>query len=308
MPKVSVIMPTYNRAETLPDALESLLAQTYLDFEVIVVDDGSTDNTRAVVEEYCKKDSRIIYYYQENKERSAARNQGIRLSRGEYIAFLDSDDVYLPEKLEKQVAILDSVRDSDFVYCYYKLMDRTGNPVESGDSPAYALSGNIYPEILRFTGVNIKTPSVMVRKKLFEKIGGFDEKMKVCEDLDLWRRAARFTRIEQVQEALIAVRVGAGGTVREDLWSGYKGRMYYYRKAIKGDKKLSFYFKILIYAELYAVYGKLGLNKKEWQFASYMFFRLFLLAPVAARQLVELYKRYRRKAWMKKENVSFGKL
>lgn len=301
-------MPTYNRAKTLPDALESLLAQTYLDFEVIVVDDGSTDNTKSVVAEYCKKDSRIIYYYQENKERSAARNQGIRLSKGKYITFLDSDDMFFPSKIEKQVAVLDSVKDADFVYCHYQSMDRTGNPAESGDPPVYNLSGNIYPELLRFTGASITTPSVMVRKKIFEKTGGFDETMKVCEDLDLWRRAARFTRIEQIQEKLIAVRQGLAGPVREALWRGYKGRKCYYRKAIKEDKKLSVYFKILLYAELYAVYGKVGFRKKEWRFAAYMFLRLFLLAPFAARQLVELYMRYRRKLWMKKENVSFGKL
>jgi len=296
MPKVSVIMPTYNRAETLPDALESLLAQTYLDFEVIVVDDGSTDNTRAVVEEYCKKDSRIIYYYQENKERSAARNQGIRLSRD------------LPEKLEKQVTILDSVRDSDFVYCHYKSMDRMGNPVESGDSPAYALSGNIYPELMRFTGANITTPSVMVRKKIFDKIGGFDEKMNVCEDLDLWRRAARVTRVEQMQEALIAIREGAGSAARKYLWQGYKGVRIYYRKAINEDRNLGFYFKMLLCVELYVVYGKIGVSNREWLFSAYMFFRLLLIAPVAPRQLVELYMRHRRKLRMKKENTSFGRL
>jgi glycosyltransferase involved in cell wall biosynthesis len=308
MPRVSVVIPAYNRADTLPDALDSLLAQTYVDFEVIVVDDGSTDNTKSVVEEYCKKDSRIIYYYQENKERSAARNQGIRLSRGEYITFLDADDAYFPQKIEKQVAVLDSVKDADFVYCHYKAMDRAGNPVGNGDPLAYNLSGNIYPEILRFTGVSITTPGVMVRKKLLDKIGGFDETMNSHEDFDLWRRAARVTRIEQMQEALIAARVGASGTERKYLWRGYKARKCFYRKAIKEDKKLSFYFKTLLYTELYVVYGKTGFSKKEWGFAAYMGFRLFLMAPFAARQLAELYRRYKRKARIKNENISFGRL
>ena len=308
MTRVSVIIPAYNRAETLPVALDSLLAQTYVDFEAIVVDDGSTDNTRAVAEEYCKKDPRIIYYYQENKERSAARNQGIRLSRGEYITFLDSDDMYFPEKIKKQVAVLDSVKDSDFVYGYYKAMDQNGNIIEGGAAPVYLLSGNIYPEIMRYTGVCIPMSGVMVRKKLLEKTGGFDETMTVNEDQDLWRRAARVTRIEQIQEALTAYRVRPDEAVRKNLWRAYKGRMFYYRKAIEEDKKLSGYFKTLLYTELYAVYGKVGFRKKEWRFAAYMFLRLFLLAPFATRQLVELYMRYKRKLRMKEENVSFGSL
>lgn len=308
MPRVSVVIPAYNRADTLPDALDSLLAQTYADFEVIVVDDGSTDNTKSVVEAYCKKDSRIICYCQENKERSAARNQGIRLSRGEYITFLDADDVYFPEKIEKQVAVLDSVKDSDFVYCHYKAMDRRGNPVKSGAPSVCLLSGNIYPDILRFTGASITTPSVMMRKTLLDKIGGFDETMNSHEDFDLWRRAARVTRIEQIPEALIAARIGAFSTERKYLWRGYRARKCFYRKAMKEDKKLSFYFKTLLYTELYMAYGKTGFSKKEWRFVAYMCFRLFLIAPVATRQLAELYRSYRRKVGIKNENISFGKL
>lgn len=98
MPLFSVVMPTYNRAKWLEGAIQSVLNQTFEDFELIIVDDGSTDNTRDLVSGFA--DSRILYYYQENKERSAARNAGIKLASGDYVCFLDSDDVYLPWHLE----------------------------------------------------------------------------------------------------------------------------------------------------------------------------------------------------------------
>ncbi len=105
MPKVSVIIPTYNRAHFLCEALDSALSQTFKDFEIIIVDDGSTDNTKQVLEKY---GSRIYYIYQENKGRAEARNTGIRRAKGEHIAFLDDDDIWLPNKLEKQVFFLDA--------------------------------------------------------------------------------------------------------------------------------------------------------------------------------------------------------
>jgi glycosyltransferase involved in cell wall biosynthesis len=106
MPRVSVIIPTHNRAELLSEAIESVLGQTYRDFELIVVDDGSTDRTSEVVSGI--RDPRIIYQSQEKQERGAARNNGVAMSRGEYLTFLDDDDWYLPTKLELQVAALDA--------------------------------------------------------------------------------------------------------------------------------------------------------------------------------------------------------
>jgi glycosyltransferase involved in cell wall biosynthesis len=105
MPTVSVIIPTYNRANYICEAIDSILAQTYADYEIIVVDDGSTDGTRQALQRWID-DGTICYYYQENRGESAARNHGIRKARGQYIAFLDSDDLFLPTKFEKQVACL----------------------------------------------------------------------------------------------------------------------------------------------------------------------------------------------------------
>lgn len=111
-PIVSIIVPCYNQAQYLPMTLDSVIAQTFDNWECIIVNDGATDNTENVALTYCNKDSRFVYYKQENKGLSAARNVGIRLSKGDYLQFLDSDDILAPQKLEKQVAIMqDSVVD-----------------------------------------------------------------------------------------------------------------------------------------------------------------------------------------------------
>ena len=125
MPKVSVIIPTYNRAEYLPDAIDSVLAQTFRDFEVIIIDDGSTDNTREIIEKYIKRYPQIIRpFYQMNSGASVARNKGIEEARGEYIAFLDSDDVWLSKKLERQVSVLERDKKIGFFVMFCSLDEK----------------------------------------------------------------------------------------------------------------------------------------------------------------------------------------
>jgi len=124
-PKVSVILPTFNRAAYLPDAIESVLCQTFRDFELVIVDDGSTDNTRQIVQMY--PDKRIRYRFKQNGGIASALNCGIKQSTGTYLARLDSDDVFLPEKLAYQVACLDANPDCGLVYTQAYNMDEKGN-------------------------------------------------------------------------------------------------------------------------------------------------------------------------------------
>ena len=122
-PKVSIIIPTYNRAKLLSRAIKSVLDQTFKDFELIIVDDGSTDNTKGVVEEFQKKDSRIKYIWQENSGAPAKpKNTGIRQARGEYVAFLDDDDEWFPKKLEKQIELFED--NIGFVGCNILIVDQ----------------------------------------------------------------------------------------------------------------------------------------------------------------------------------------
>lgn len=194
MPQVSVIIATYNREHFLFEAIKSVLKQTYQDFELIVIDDGSTDNTKTMIAKF--DDSRLYYTYQPNRGRSNARNSGLRLAKGRYIAFLDSDDLYLPEKLVLQVKYLDSNPHVGMIYTSAYCIDHKGNLL-SHHYKATA-SGNIYKKIAFFVPVTITLPTVMVRREILAKAGGFDEKMHRFEDTDLWRRIAKITCIDAI--------------------------------------------------------------------------------------------------------------
>ncbi len=124
-PKTSVVIPTYNRAKLLPHSIESVLSQTFQDFELIIVDDGSIDKTEKVVKKFQKKDKRIFYYFQENKGPATTRNVGIKKAKGEYIAFLDSDDMWLSKKLEKQIRIFENSNNNELgcVFSYGIIRD-----------------------------------------------------------------------------------------------------------------------------------------------------------------------------------------
>lgn len=186
-PKVSVIIPTYNRADLLPRAISSVLNQTFQDFELIIVDDGSTDNTKQVVEEFQKKDKRIKYIWQENSGGPAKpRNTGIKNSQGEYIAFLDSDDVWLNKKLEIQLnKIGENNYDIFFSNWYF------WNPETNQKNKAFNFNPlNNKKDLFKlFVKKNIGWLSTAIAKKAkLEKVGYFDEKLESSEDYDLWLR------------------------------------------------------------------------------------------------------------------------
>lgn len=184
-PKVSVIIPTYNRAHPVGRAIESVLNQTYQDFELIVVDDGSTDNTEEIIKEFQLKDNRIIYLkHDENKGGSAARNTGIKASKGEYIAFLDSDDEWLPEKLEIEIRILND--DRNLIICstgYTFINEKNGVIIGSSKVQEERISQKI---VLR--GQCITTNDFIADKEKVIKVGGFDEKLSARQDWDFWIR------------------------------------------------------------------------------------------------------------------------
>ncbi|WP_025209156.1 glycosyltransferase [Hippea sp. KM1] len=204
IPKVSVILPTYNREKTVSRAIESVLAQTFTDFELIIIDDGSTDNTKEIVNKF--KDERIVYVrYNENRERSAARNSGIKISRGKYIAFLDSDDEWIRDKLKKQVNLVENSKENvGVVYTgYTQVWDNLNgrkitNPfIDSVEK----LEGNIYEELKK--GDFVLPSSVLVKKKVFEKVGLFDEKIYAGEAWDLWVRISEKFLFSFIEEPLV---------------------------------------------------------------------------------------------------------
>ncbi|MFQ5850235.1 MAG: glycosyltransferase family 2 protein [Candidatus Binatia bacterium] len=210
MPKISVIIPTYNHAKYLPEALDSILNQTYKAFEIIVVDDGSTDNTKEIVARYRDK---IRYAYQQNGKQAKARNTGITISSGEYIAFLDADDVWMPEMLELQVRLLDQnpgiglvfadaevFRDEITKETSFWLTRRFGDEL-------VACTDEVPDAFQRLIEKNfIPTGTVVVRRVCFDTVGFFDESLPPAEDKDMWLRIARRFKIKCNPQILLRKR------------------------------------------------------------------------------------------------------
>jgi glycosyltransferase involved in cell wall biosynthesis len=184
MASVAIVIPAYNQAHYLGEAIRSALAQTYADLAVIVVDDGSTDPTREVVESF--NDPRITYVYQENAGLSAARNTGIRRTNSPYISFLDSDDLFLPEKLSLLVPLLEKDAEIHLAAGQAVVIDEKGRRREKQ-------SENKIPDpSSRFLLYNpLHVGSVLLRRACLEKIGLFDEDLRAYEDWDLWLRLLR---------------------------------------------------------------------------------------------------------------------
>lgn len=202
MPKVSVIIPSYNSAKYLSEAIDSALNQTFKDFELIVVDDGSTDNTAEILSKYGNK---IRCFSQENKGVSAARNRGIRESKGEYIAFLDSDDIWLPKKLELQMQKLSNNPEYTWSYCDKISVFEDGIKEEDNNNLIKPLEGYIFDHLL--VKNFIPTPSVIIKRGCFESAGLFDENLLHLEDYDLFLRLAKDYPISFVNKKLFIRRV-----------------------------------------------------------------------------------------------------
>ena len=200
-PQVSVIIPTYNRAWVLEEAIDSVLAQDYTEFELIVVDDGSTDQTFDVLESY-RNDIKVLS--QKNKGVSAARNRGIAEASGNFIAFLDSDDLWLSQKLSVQIDFFNQTPDA-LICQTEEVWIRNGfrvNPKKRHKKP----SGMIFKPSLRLCLVS--PSAVMIRRHLLDRVGRFDETLPACEDYDLWLRISCRFPIHLIDTPLIIKRGG----------------------------------------------------------------------------------------------------
>jgi glycosyltransferase involved in cell wall biosynthesis len=216
LPLVSVVVPTYNYEQFIGRTLESVQSQTYEHWECVVVDDGSTDDTAGVVARYAEGDGRIRYVRQRNQRQGAAKNNGIRHGRGEYLQFLDADDLIEPRKLERQVEFLERHRDVDIVYggVRFFLTEDMGARLHSmwgDDRPWMPGVSGAGEEVLRaLTRANIMAiNSPLVRRAVVDAVGDFDERLPPAEDWDYWIRCAaagaRF-RHEEMEGTLALVR------------------------------------------------------------------------------------------------------
>jgi len=210
--KVSIIVPTYNRAHLVTETIDSILAQTVKDFELIVVDNESTDNTEEVIKSYT--DRRIRYFQHQNNGLVAVnRNYGISKANGEYIAFCDDDDLWMPEKLERQVKLLDLNKELGLVYSDSYIMDENGDlERDTLFSNSRPLRGNVFDKL--FQSNCIPTLTVMIRREVLSKVGGFDPKYIIAQDYDLWLRIAEHYPIDFTEEPLAKYRIHGGSISR----------------------------------------------------------------------------------------------
>ncbi len=205
MPKVSVIIPSYNRAEYIGETIESVLAQNFEDFELLFIDDGSTDSTEAIVARYVEQDSRIKYHKKTNEERAKARSYGISLATGDYIALVDSDDIWYPEKLEEQLDVFDAFPEVGFVYAAVDRIDMQGRSLAAAPRQREGFSGFVYFDLLNRNFVPSVTP--MIKREILSTLGVQRTEFIPYEDWDFWLRISRRTQFHHIDEPLGAYRI-----------------------------------------------------------------------------------------------------
>jgi glycosyltransferase involved in cell wall biosynthesis len=239
MPFFSVIIPTYNRYDTVKNSIDSVLNQTYKDFELIVIDDGSTDSTSSLREIYADS---IVYIKQINSGVSSARNTGIEKSNSPYICFLDSDDIWLPDKLQEQYRFI-KVKPHVKIHQTEEIWIRNGRRVNSMNKHEKK-SGMIFLKSLNMCMI---TPSsVVLSRDLFEKYGLFDEMLPVCEDYDMWLRITCCEKIGLIKKKLIKKFGGHESQLSRKYWGMDRFRVYSIIKLLKSEvlkNKSSYHIK-----------------------------------------------------------------
>src|SRR5687767_7774377 len=205
-PAVSVVMAAKNYARFLPEAVESVFAQTFTDWELVVIDDGSSDHTPQAVRPFLA-DRRVRYFRSDTLGQPRAKNLGIAFSRAKLVAFLDADDAWEKTKLEKQLAVFDANPSVGVVFCKRSLMDEAGNrvPTKSGQNPP---RGFAFGQM--FTQNFVCFSSVVVKRDVFSHVGAFDPQWDLSIDYDLWLRVAKFYPFDFVDEELVRYRTGHG--------------------------------------------------------------------------------------------------
>lgn len=255
MPKVSITLTTFNGATRgyLGFAIESILSQTYKEFELLIVDDGSSDDTKV----YCQKylDDRVKYIYQDNKGLAVARNTGIANSQGEYICFLDDDDVWKENKLQKQIDFFERNQDAGMVFTNLELIDENGKTL---GYQKHTANGDIYKELF-YENIVDAPSSCMIKKEVLVKVGNFKEWMKSAEDYELWFRIAKEYKIYSINEPLVEYRVHQNKMSTNYSKMEFYGiaTLYY---ALENDKNID---EIEAYYRLYEKYASKHFSLKN---------------------------------------------
>jgi glycosyltransferase involved in cell wall biosynthesis len=245
--RVSVIIPNYNYGRFLSKAIQSVLDQTLPPHEIIVVDDGSSDDSTAITESFGDK---VKLLTQANAGVGAARNHGVRESTGDFIAFLDSDDYWYPRKLERQVEIFAEDADVGIVTCFMREFDADGNTMKMYRQE---VDGYISDKVLRFDADVVGPGSaVVIRRDVFSKVGGFDEERELhpSEDWELFYRITKVSKIKYVPEVLVDYR-NHGGNGHLNIRRLERAMLLGYSKIFSKDKTLDSKTRKICYSNLH---------------------------------------------------------
>jgi glycosyltransferase involved in cell wall biosynthesis len=228
-PVVSVVMPAYNRGDYVGAAIESVLRQSYPHWKLHIVDDGSMDRTAEVIRGF--SDPRIHYVYQPNAGQSAARNRAIADSSGAFVCFLDSDNLWLHDKLEYQVALAQANPGFDVFYSETQTISATGEPLENARSQRW--SGQVTARLLRNNFVNFNTS--LIRAAPLRQVGGFDQQLRSGEDYDLWLRLSLHSQFHYSDKVLAQYRV-TPGQISSDVWKNLRANKLILERFIAANR------------------------------------------------------------------------
>ena len=199
-PKVSIIMSIYNEEQYLSEAIESILHQTFRDYEFIIINDGSVDRTHEIIKRYMEKDKRIRVIDHEKKEGLArSLNDGIRIAQGKYIARMDGDDISLPQRFERQIDFMEAHPEVGALGTYFKEIDENGNILPRKQNPI--LWKDIGKALFHYNPIG--HPSAMMKKSILEKLGGYDESFHTAQDYELFCRIAEVSQLRNLPEILL---------------------------------------------------------------------------------------------------------
>ncbi|MFC1540445.1 glycosyltransferase family 2 protein [Candidatus Margulisiibacteriota bacterium] len=267
--KVSVVIPVHNRKDFVLEAIDSVLAQTHMDLEIIVVDDGSDPEHRTLNTEHRTLGDKFKYYYRSHRGVAAARNFGVSVASGKYIAFLDSDDLWDKKKLEKQINYLQKHPDFKICHTDEKWLRRGEHLNQLKKHRKY--HGRIFDKCLPLC--IISASSIIMEKEIFQDLGGFDESLPVCEDYDLWLRMALRYPVAYLNEKLVVKRGGHADQLSQKYWGMDRFRIRALEKLLRGD--LSQEQKDMVRQELKNKYCVLLLGSwKRKKYLRWLFYKL----------------------------------
>lgn len=259
MAKVSVIIPAFNAGKFLAETVQSVLAQTYTDFEIVISDDGSTDNTAAIAQSF--SDQRIQYRYQKNSGVSSARNHGAEIAKGKYLAFLDADDLFHPDNLSKKVAAFQNDPNLALVFADCDVIDGTG---KTTGEKLIGKDDKLLENLLLWNGTVIPGPSsILITRESFEKSGGFDPEFSTAADQNFFFRIAHKNKCARIPEILTSYRKH-DTNMHADIERMERDHIRVYKKAAKAGMFSSDSFQNKCFGNLYLILaGSWWVNGKD---------------------------------------------